>query len=135
MSKSIPQLLKYMTTTPHSINSDQPLATASAMMKEYGIRHLPVMYAGQIKGVISDRDLKMAMSIRGVDASSTTVEDIATEDAFLIKPDAKLDDVVRIMADKRIGSVLVVDNHKLVGIFTTTDAMKAMDDLLNTRLS
>ena len=77
----------------------------------------------------------MAFSIRGVDPSTTTIEEIAVEDPFTIEPNAKLDDVVRIMAEKRIGSALVVDNHKLVGIFTTTDALRAFDELLSTRLA
>ncbi len=135
MSKPIPQIQKYMTTTPHSISTDQSLETAQKMMKDLGVRHLPVLKAGILKGMISDRDLKMAASIKGVDAKVTTVDEIATEDAVQVSPQAKLDEVSRMMADKRIGSVLVVDNHKLVGIFTTTDALFAMDELLHSRLA
>jgi len=51
-----------------------------------------------------------------------------------VKPDSKLDEVARMMADKKIGSVLVVDHHRLVGIFTTTDALQALGELLQTRL-
>jgi acetoin utilization protein AcuB len=134
MSKPIPTIMKYMTTTPHSVGSDQPLKAAVDMMKEHGFRHLPVLHGGKLKGILSDRDLKMAMGLKGVDATVTKVDEIAIEDPYLIEPSAKLDEVVRNMANQQIGSALVVDNHKLVGIFTTTDAMKAFDELLHTRL-
>ncbi len=133
--KAIPTVMNYMTVMPHSIGSDQTIEAAYNMMKEHSIRHLPVLSSGQISGVVSDRDLKLAMSIRGVEASKTTVEEVATNDVFLVKPESKLDDVVKTMADKKIGSVLVVDNHRLVGIFTTTDALMALNELLHTRLA
>lgn len=133
--KSIPQVVKYMTTTPHSIGSDQSLSIAHEMMKSHKIRHLPVMTAGKITGVLSDRDIKLALSINGVDPQKTRVEEIASNEVFLVRPDAKLDEVAKTMAEKRIGSVLIVDHSHLVGIFTTTDALKALDDLLHTRLT
>lgn len=124
-----------MTTTPHSIGAEQPIAKAHQIMKENNIRHLPVLHNSQLKGVLSDRDIKLALSLNGVNAETTTVSEISSEEVFLVEPTAKLDDVVKIMADKKIGSVLIVDNHRLVGIFTTIDALNALADLLGTRLS
>ena len=124
-----------MTTTPHSVGREQTLAIAQGLMNEHQIRHLPVMAEGQLVGILSDRDLKLAMSLRGVDPELCKVGEIANEEAFLVKPDSKLDEVARLMAEKKIGSVLVVDHHRLVGIFTTTDALSALGDLLNTRLT
>jgi len=135
MNKTVPTVMKFMTVMPHSVGSDQTIDMAHKIMNENSIRHLPVMKAGQISGIVSDRDLKLAMSIRGVEASKTTVEEIASSEVFLVKPDSKLDDVSKMMAEKKIGSVLVVDNHRLVGIFTTTDALKALNELLHSRLT
>jgi len=67
MSKSIPLIQKYMTTTPHSVGRDQPLAMAQTLMSQHKIRHLPVMSDGQLVGILSDRNLKLAMSLKGVD--------------------------------------------------------------------
>lgn len=133
--KTIPTILKYMSTTPHSIEAHEALGKAEDLMKTHSIRHLPVMSQGQIKGIVSDRDIHLALSITGVDASRTRVCDIAHTELFLVRPDARLDEVVRLMGEKKIGSVLVVDHHKLVGIFTTIDALHALDELLNTRLA
>jgi len=135
MNKAIPTVMKYMTVTPHTIGFDQTIDAAHKVMNENEIRHLPVLKEGQISGVISDRDLKLALSIRGVEASKTTVEEIASSEVFLVKPESKLDEVAKMMAEKKIGSVLVVDHHRLVGIFTTTDALKALNELLGSRLT
>jgi len=135
MSKSIPLIQKYMTTTPLSVGREQTLSMAQGLMTGHKIRHLPVMSGGQLVGILSDRDLKLAMSLRGVDPELCKVGEIANEEAFLVRPDSKLDEVVELMAEKKIGSVLVVDHHRLVGIFTTTDALRAFGDLLQTRLS
>jgi acetoin utilization protein AcuB len=135
MNKPVPTVMKFMTVMPHSVGFDQTIDMAHKMMNENSIRHLPVMKAGQISGIVSDRDLKLAMSIRGVEANKTTVDEVASSEVFLVKPDSKLDDVAKMMAEKKIGSVLVVDNHRLVGIFTTTDALKALNELLHSRLT
>ena len=135
LMKSVPIVQKYMTTTPYSVEAEQNLSQANNMMREYQIRHLPVMKSGQISGILSDRDLNLALSMNGVSPTETTVGQISTEEVFLVRPDSKLDEVVKTMADKKIGSVLVVDHHKLVGIFTTTDALRALGELLETRLS
>jgi acetoin utilization protein AcuB len=132
--KPIPLVTKYMTAAPHSIGADQSLATARDFMKSHGVRHLPVMQSGKLKGILSDRDLKMAMGFEGVNPLITRVEEIALEDAYTVSSSAKLDEVVATMADKRIGSALILDHDHLVGIFTATDAMKALADLLRTRL-
>jgi len=132
--KPIPLIQKYMTPAPHSIGADQSLATARDFMKLHGIRHLPVLEAGKLRGILSDRDLKMALGFQGVNPIITRVEEIALEDPYVVSVTAKLDEVVATLADKRIGSALVMDHDHLVGIFTATDALKALAELLRTRL-
>lgn len=132
--KAIPQISKYMTTSPHTIGADQSLDKAMTMMREFRIRHIPVLEGGKLVGIISDRDLKGVMTLKGVDPKTVTVSDALTEDPYQVKADSYLDDVCAEMADKKYGSALVVDNGKLVGIFTWVDALNALQELLNTRL-
>ena len=135
MSKPIPSIQKYMTTTPHTIGSDQTIAKASALMSEYRIRHLPVLRGGHLLGVLSDRDIKLIESFRDVDASKVTVEEAMTEQPYTVAPEMPLDEVVSTMAEKKYGSAVIVQNHKVVGIFTTVDACQALAELLSTRLA
>jgi acetoin utilization protein AcuB len=135
VSKPIPNIQKYMTTTPHTIGNDQTIAKASAVMSEHRIRHLPVLRGGQLLGVLSDRDVKLIESFRDVDATTTTVDEAMTEQPYTVGPETPLDEVVRTMAEKKLGSAVIVQNHKVVGIFTTVDACQALSELLQTRLA
>ena len=53
-------LERYMTRHPHTIRIDEKLDTARKLMTSLGVRHLPVLEAGKLVGVVSDRDLKSA---------------------------------------------------------------------------
>jgi acetoin utilization protein AcuB len=132
--KSIPEIQKYMTPIPHTIGAEQSLATARDYMKKQDIRHLPVLSEGKLVGILTDRDVKMALGLNGVNPINTRVQDFALEDAYQVSPQAKLDEVAAELAERKIGSALVIDHGHLIGIFTTTDAMRALAELLRTRL-
>lgn len=132
--KAIPQVSKYMSTTPLSINGESTLTEAVDVMKKNQIRHLPVVL-GEKFGVVSDRDLKLAMSLAGVNPKLSKVKDICDDSPYLTKPSSSISDVSSELAERKVGSALVVDNGHLVGIFTTTDACRALADLCEGRLS
>jgi acetoin utilization protein AcuB len=135
MSKSIPSVQKYMTTSPHTIGDDQPMSLAHAMMREHKIRHLPVLRGAKLVGLVSDRDLNMVGSLQDVDPRKVLVSEAMTQDPYLVSPDAALDEVVSTMAQSKYGSAIVTQHDKVVGIFTTVDACRAFSDLLHTRLA
>lgn len=135
MSKPIPQIMKHMTPVPHSIGSDQTVATAARMMNDHHIRHLPVLHGGRLLGILTDRDIKLIETFRDVDATKITVEEAMTEQPYTVSPEAPLDEVVETMAANKYGSAVVVQNQKVVGIFTTVDACDALCQLLRTRLA
>ncbi len=135
MTKAIPTIQKYMTTGPHSIGQDQPMAEAHRMMREHRFRHLPVLVAGKIVGLLSDRDLHLIETLRDVDPKKVTVEEAMTADPYTVSPDTPLDEVVSTMAEHKYGCAVVAQNHKLVGIFTTVDACRAFAELLHGRLA
>ena len=135
MSKPIPSVQKYMTTSPHTIGEDQPMALAYRMMREHHVRHLPVLREAKIVGLISDRDLNMVESLQDVDPRKVLVSEAMSQDPYVVSPDAPLDEVVSMMAEKKYGSAVVTQHDKVVGIFTTVDACRAFADLLHTRLA
>jgi acetoin utilization protein AcuB len=132
--KSIPAIQRYMSTSPHTIGAEQTLHKAQKVMQEHKIRHLPVMQANQLVGIISERDIQLVLGIGGVDADQLTVEDAMTQDVISVDPDAGLDEVAALMVERKAGSVVVTQNHHVVGIFTTVDGMLALSELLQTRL-
>lgn len=132
--KAIPKVQKYMTYVPKSIGYDQTIANASEIIRKLHIRHLPVLKGGKIVGVLSDRDIKFILGFKDVDPTTMTVEDAYTPDPYCTSPETPLNEVLAEMAKKKYGCALVVDNEKLVGIFTEVDAFKAFSELLETRL-
>lgn len=132
--KAIPALEKYMTTTPHTIGADQTLDKAEKMMREYRIRHLPVLDGGKLVGIISDRDVKLVETLKDVDPRQVTVDEAYSPDPYITSPKSPLSEVCREMANHKYGCALVCDNHKLVGIFTWIDALNALTELMETRL-
>lgn len=135
MSKPIPTIQKYMSTSPHTIGQDQTMTLAHRMMREHHIRHLPVLHEARIVGIISDRDLNLIESLGDVDPKIVTVFEAMTPDPYVVEPDVALDEVVSTMAEKKYGCAVVVQHNKVVGIFTTVDACRAFAELLHTRLA
>ncbi len=131
--KAIPKVQKYMTFVPKSIGYDQTIASASEILRKLHIRHLPVLKDGKIVGILSDRDIKFVLGFKDVDPTKVMVEDACTLDPYCTTPDAPLNEVLAEMAEKKYGCALVMDNAKLVGIFTEVDAFKAFSEVLVTR--
>lgn len=132
--KSIPTIQKYMTVLPHTIGADQSLAKAEKMMTELHVRHLPVLDGGKLVGILTDRDVRLVESFKDVDPEKVTVDEAYSPEPYITEPGAPLNKVCAEMANHKFGCALVVDNHKLVGIFTWVDALKALDHLMETRL-
>lgn len=135
MSKSIPQIKKYMTTDVQTIGDEQPMASAHNLMRGQHIRHLPVLHQGKVVGIVTDRDLRLVETLSDVDPTKVAVSEAMTSDPYIVSPDASLDEVVATMAAKKYGSAVVCDHGHVVGIFTTVDACSAFAELLTTRLS
>jgi acetoin utilization protein AcuB len=116
----------FMTGSPHSIGFDQPLALAHETMRRLDIRHLPVLRAGELVGLVSLRDLQLLESLAGVDPQRVTVEDAMTVDVFAVHPDAEIGAVAAEMARHKYGCAVVMSGDTVVGIFTTSDALHAI---------
>lgn len=128
--KTMPKIQKYMTTMPHTIGHDIPLKTALGMMREYGIRHLPVQKGGKLIGVLTDRDIKLAASF--TESEKFSVEDVMTPDPYCVKPDKDLSEIAMEMAEHKYGCAIIQqDNGKVVGIFTATDGLRVLAEVLD----
>ncbi len=122
---------EFMTRTVHTIGSRSPLSEAHRLMNEHAIRHLPVLEGGKLVGVVSMRDLHLVETLKGVDPKEVTVEEAMSQDAYTVHPGAALIEVARTMAMHKYGSAVVASNGRVEGIFTTVDALKALDAVLS----
>jgi len=131
---SPPLVRTFMTPSPHTVGRQQPLAVARALMHQHRIRHLPVLDGGQLVGVLSERDLGVVESFLPVaDASRVTVEDAMSGGTYVVTPDAPLATVAEDMAQMKLGSAVVMEGGRVVGVFTSIDALSALASLLQAR--
>jgi acetoin utilization protein AcuB len=128
--RQFPAVRQYMTLAPHTIGCDRSIAEAHELMRTHHIRHLPVLDSGRVVGVVSERDLTLVSSLPGVDAGKVAVEEAMVEDVFVVDPDAPIAEVVETMIQKKVGSALVGAGDRIVGVFTTIDALLALHELL-----
>jgi acetoin utilization protein AcuB len=121
----------FMVHSPHTIAAEQPLRSAHDKMRVYGIRHLPVLVGEKLVGIVSQRDLHFIEALSNVDLDKVPVSDAMTTNAYTVGPRTALRKVAAQMASHRYGCAVVVDDDRVVGIFTTTDGMRALALLLS----
>lgn len=121
-------LEQVMTEFPHTIQAHENAEQAHELLREYGVRHLPVEVDNRIVGVLSDRDVNLALSLRGEKTSDIKVLSLCSKPAYMVEKDEPITLVLRTMAEQRYGCVLVAERGRLVGIATTSDLLRWMAD-------
>lgn len=133
--RRIPTIKSLMTPFPYSVEAEASLEEARAMMMEHGIHHLPVTHDGGLVGVVTGRDLGLALDakLRPAADDGLTVGDVCTT-PYVVETDERLDNVLLHMADQRIDAAVVLKDGRLAGIFTGTDACRGFGELLRQEL-
>lgn len=134
MSKPIPPIHKYMSTSPHTIGAEQTIAMAAKVMSEHQIRHLPVLHGGKVVGMLSQRDVSMIETLKDVDPTVVTVEDAMTGSPYITDAETPLTEVASAMAEHKYGSAIITQSNRVVGVFTTVDACRVLAEIFETRL-
>jgi acetoin utilization protein AcuB len=121
----MPPVCRYMTTHLYAIAPSEKLSSARHLMATRDIHHLPVLERDQLVGIISDRDLYSAHPLHDV-----SVRDLMTEDVAHVHRETPMDEVIDLMERRRCSSVVVLGAHGVEGIFTVSDALRALGDVL-----
>jgi len=129
--KKIPAIKSVMTPSPLSVAIEEPVGVAEDMMIDHGIRHLLVTQSEKLVGLVSDRDIAFTSNSPESDLGDRLhVRDVCSLEVYAVQPNEPLDLVLREMADRRIGSAVVTEKGKVVGVFTATDACRCFADFL-----
>jgi CBS domain-containing protein len=135
MAELIP-VRQYMTPMPETIDEHASLSDAQDQMHALGVHHLPVLHEGNLTGILSQRDIAVAQSLTNTSSAKIPVRVVMTPVVFSCGPNAHVEAVAREMAAHHYGSVVVVDpDHptQIVGVFTTTDALRGLADIIDKR--
>ncbi len=121
-----------MTPFPYDIGVHEPIGQARRIMMEHKIRHLPVMENRKLKGLVSDRDIKLILGpeFDYPDPKDLTVEDVMVEDPYAVDLETSLITVLDQLATRHIGTALIMKGDRVAGIFSATDACRELSNLL-----
>ncbi|MEF3169494.1 MAG: CBS and ACT domain-containing protein [Deltaproteobacteria bacterium] len=127
---------EWMAAKPIVIEEETSIMKATQLMKEHGIRRIPVVRNNRLVGIISDRDIKEAAPSKATSLdvhelyyllSEVKAKDIMTANPLTIRENDSVEKAAVIMLDNRISGLPVVDeNRHVVGLITQTDVFKVM---------
>jgi acetoin utilization protein AcuB len=120
-----------MTREIVTLSPDETAATALALCRERRIRHLPVLSAGRLVGIVSDRDLRSSTPAlgdppRAAALQQVLVEEVMAHEVVTALSDDPVEQAANTMRERRIGCLPVLEGDELVGIITASDMMDAL---------
>ncbi len=134
------QVGTFMTRDPITVSEGTSMKDAMLLLRTHKIRHLPVANGKHLVGLVSDRDIRRASPslLSGIGKTKyeqilddTIVARIMTREPFTVGENTSVEEAVRVLVERKFGSLPVVTGTDLVGIFTEIDALKVLLDQLN----
>lgn len=117
-----------MTPNPRSISPGEPVAEAARIMCGDDVGSLPVVDAGRLVGVLTDRDITCRVVAEGRDPQTITVGDVASGNPVTVGPEQDLAEALQLMAENQVRRLPVVEHGRLVGMVAQADvALEAGD--------
>lgn len=122
-----------METKLVTISANERLSTVDDIMTLGRVRHIPVVQAGRLVGVVSQRDLLRASlsalsehrdAERRAFLSVVEIARVMSTPPIVVTPDVTIEEAAAIMATKRIGCLPVLERDELVGMITETDILR-----------
>jgi acetoin utilization protein AcuB len=119
-----------------TVGTEDSCREALTRMRELKLRHLPVMdLRGKVAGMLTDRDLRhylfdpavmRRIGMTPVDAllESVSVRDIMSAPVVSVGPEEEVETAVGLMRKRKVGSLPVVKDGQVIGIFTETDVLR-----------
>ena len=127
-----------MTGSPVTLKPEDTLDLANNVISLGRIRHIPVVEDGRLVGLLSERDLMGAATTeifglkqkrKSALLKTVLIKDVMQKRVITVKPDTPIKDAAQLMADKKVGCVPVVSAEALVGLVTTTDILRYVENL------
>lgn len=124
----------YMTKEVISISPEESVAHAADLMRDKGLRRLPVIEKGQLVGLVTEGTMADASPSKATSLSiyemnyllnKTKIRDIMIRQVVTVEPDASLEDAIYEIMTYKVGVLPVVQNNQVVGIITDRDVFKA----------
>lgn len=116
-----------MTADPRTVDLGAPLAEAAVQMRDGDIGAVLAVDGGEVKGIVTDRDIAVRAVAEGRDPATTPVSEICTSDVVTLTPDQSVDDALRLMQEHDVRRLPVVQEGRAAGIVSLGDVSKERD--------
>ena len=116
-----------MTKDPITLEPATPIVEAARAMRDSDVGNVLIVQGDSITGVVTDRDITVRAVADGLDPQGTKIEQIVTGEVHTLGPDDEVGDAIRLMKEKAIRRVPVVENGKAVGIVSIGDLAERFD--------
>jgi CBS domain-containing protein len=126
MAETIARILKTKGDWIWSVPSDATVYEAIEMMADRAIGALLVVDEGTLLGIISERDYARKVILQGRSSKDTRVREIMTRSLITVTPEDTVEGCMRIMTQRRVRHLPVLQNGNLAGIVSIGDLVKAI---------
>lgn len=132
----------WMTEKVYTVSPEESISEVIRLMKEKGIKHIPVVRNGKLKGILSDRDIRefspskaTALDVYEVHylLGRTKVKSLMKTDVCTVSPDTPVEVAASIMFDRDIGCLPVIEKGSIAGIISDKDIFKVLIDITGVR--
>jgi CBS domain-containing protein len=110
----------------YSVKPDDLVYDAIAKMAEYNVGALLVMESHQLVGIISERDYRNKVILKGRSSKNTPVKDIMTENVIRVNSNDTINLCMQLMTEKKIRHLPVMDDQQIVGVISIGDVVKTV---------
>jgi CBS domain-containing protein len=124
--QSVKQMLEGKGHAVHGVTPDDTVLTAIKRMAELGVGALVVLENNALVGILSERDYARKIVLAGKSSSTTAVREIMSSPVLTTTTDARANACMRLMTDKRIRHLPVVDGNQVVGMLSIGDLLKVV---------
>ncbi len=127
--RSLPKrAVDIMTTRPRTVGPDATLMQLASIMADEDCGIVPIVEAGRLVGVVTDRDIVCRVFAHDLDQSTARARDVMSEELASVAESASLDEVLREMEYHRVRRICVVrEDDTLVGIISMADLAREAD--------
>jgi CBS domain-containing protein len=112
----------------HSITPDTSVYDGLEVLESKNVGALVVVENGELIGIFTERDYARKVVLKGRSSKETLIRDIMTESPVFVTPDNSIDDCMKIMTDKFIRHLPVLENGRLIGVISIGDVVKFVFD-------
>jgi CBS domain-containing protein len=110
----------------HLVEPEDPVLEAIQLMADHHIGALLVMRGDELLGIVSERDYARKVILLGRSSSETPVWQIMSSPVITVSPNTTVDECMHLCTDHRIRHLPVVDGHRVVGVVSIGDLVKAV---------